>query len=112
MPSKVGPRPLAGPRRRRRRATEMATELFPIWGLQTGWRSQGGDVAYQVSATLDGICIWYRGGSRRCSSYRSTAVHDRYLRDNQVAPIRGAAIATRSAARPEQSRPTREGLKA
>lgn len=41
----------------------MATELFSIWGLQTGWRSQGGDVAYQVSATLDGICIWYRGPS-------------------------------------------------
>lgn len=38
----------------------MATELFSLWGLQTGWRSEGGEVRFQVSATLDGISIWYR----------------------------------------------------
>ena len=37
----------------------MATELFSIWGFQTGWRSQWGD-GYEVTATLDGvhICYW------------------------------------------------------
>lgn len=35
----------------------MATELFSLWGMQTGWRSQhsGG---YQVIAELDGVSIW------------------------------------------------------
>lgn len=37
----------------------MATELFSMWGFQTGWRSQWGD-GYEVTATLDGvhICYW------------------------------------------------------
>ena len=38
----------------------MATELFSIWGGLSGWRSQHG-FGYQVTATLDGISIWYVG---------------------------------------------------
>jgi hypothetical protein len=38
----------------------MATELFSLWGGLTGWRSQYG-ASYQVTATLDGIDIWYVG---------------------------------------------------
>jgi len=41
----------------------MATELFSLWGFQSGWRSEGGEIRYQVSATLDGVSIWYRGPS-------------------------------------------------
>lgn len=37
----------------------MATELFSLWGGFTGWRSQRG-AGYDVSATLDGVEIWYR----------------------------------------------------
>lgn len=36
----------------------MATELFSIWGFQTGWLSKHGD-DYAVSAELDGLDIWY-----------------------------------------------------
>jgi len=36
----------------------MATELFSLWGFQTGWRSQHGD-GYAVSADLDAVSIWY-----------------------------------------------------
>jgi len=36
----------------------MATELFSLWGFQTGWRSQHGD-GYAVSADLDAISVWY-----------------------------------------------------
>lgn len=36
----------------------MATELFSVWGFQTGWRSQHGD-GYDVSAELDGVYVWY-----------------------------------------------------
>jgi hypothetical protein len=36
----------------------MATELFSVWGFQTGWRSQHGD-GYAVSAELEGVHIWY-----------------------------------------------------
>lgn len=36
----------------------MATELFSVFGLQTGWRSQRG-VGYQVTADPDGVSIWY-----------------------------------------------------
>lgn len=36
----------------------MATELFSVWGFQTGWRSQHGD-GYAVTAELDGIDIFY-----------------------------------------------------
>ena len=36
----------------------MATELFSVWGFQTGWRSQHSD-GYQVSATLEGLDVWY-----------------------------------------------------
>ena len=35
----------------------MATELFSVLGMQTGWRSQHGD-GYQVLAELDGVSIW------------------------------------------------------
>lgn len=43
-------------------SSAMATELFSLWGLQTGWRSErGGEARYEVSATLDGISVWYRG---------------------------------------------------
>ena len=38
----------------------MATELFSVWGLQTGWRSQRG-AGYDVTADLDGVDIWYQG---------------------------------------------------
>ena len=38
----------------------MATELFSVWGFQTGWRSQRGD-GYDVTAGLDGVDIWYQG---------------------------------------------------
>lgn len=36
----------------------MATELFSLWGGQTGWRSQRGN-GYQVTADLDKVSIWY-----------------------------------------------------
>ena len=36
----------------------MATELFSLWGFQTGWRSQHG-CGYAVSADLDATSIWY-----------------------------------------------------
>ena len=36
----------------------MATELFSIWGFQTGWLSTHGQ-GYHVSAELDGLDIWY-----------------------------------------------------
>lgn len=36
----------------------MATELFSIWGFQTGWLSKHGN-GYAVSAELDGLDIWY-----------------------------------------------------
>ena len=36
----------------------MATELFSLWGFQTGWRSQHSD-GYHVSGTLDGLDVWY-----------------------------------------------------
>lgn len=36
----------------------MATEIFSLWGGLTGWRSQRG-VGYDVSATLDGVEIYY-----------------------------------------------------
>jgi hypothetical protein len=36
----------------------MATELFSLWGCQTGWRAQHGD-GYDLSAELDGFDIWY-----------------------------------------------------
>lgn len=36
----------------------MATELFSLWGCQTGWRAQHGD-GYGLSAELDGFDIWY-----------------------------------------------------
>lgn len=36
----------------------MATELFSLWGGLTGWRSQRG-AGYDVSATLDGVDIYY-----------------------------------------------------
>jgi hypothetical protein len=42
----------------------MATELFSFWGGLTGWRSQHGS-GYQVTATLDGINIWYVGNDIR-----------------------------------------------
>ena len=32
---------------------QMATELFTIWGFQTGWLSEHGN-GYAVSAELDG----------------------------------------------------------
>lgn len=37
----------------------MATELFFLWGSQTGWRSQRG-AGYDVTADLDGVAIWYQ----------------------------------------------------
>jgi hypothetical protein len=37
----------------------MATELFSLWGGLTGWRSQHGNDGYQVTATLDGVSVWY-----------------------------------------------------
>jgi hypothetical protein len=37
----------------------MAHELFSPWGGFTGWRSQRG-TGYDVSATLDGVEIWYQ----------------------------------------------------
>ena len=37
----------------------MATELFSVWGLQTGWRSQRG-TSYDVTADLDGVSVWYQ----------------------------------------------------
>ena len=40
----------------------MATELFSVWGFETGWRSQRGN-GYQVTADLDGVSIWYRAGN-------------------------------------------------
>jgi hypothetical protein len=40
----------------------MATELFSWWGLQTGWRSQRSK-GYDVTATLDGVDIWYQARS-------------------------------------------------
>ena len=36
----------------------MATELFSIWGFQTGWLSKHGN-GYAVSAELDGLDLWY-----------------------------------------------------
>ena len=36
----------------------MATELFSVFGLQTGWRSKRG-AGYQVLADLDGVSICY-----------------------------------------------------
>jgi len=36
----------------------MATELFSIWGFQTGWLSKHGN-GYAVSAELDGMYLWY-----------------------------------------------------
>lgn len=36
----------------------MATELFSIWGFQTGWLSKHG-YGYAVSAELDGLDHWY-----------------------------------------------------
>ena len=36
----------------------MATELFSIWGFQTGWLSKLGN-GYAVSAELDGLDLWY-----------------------------------------------------
>ncbi len=36
----------------------MATELFSLWGLQTGWRAQCG-VGFSVTAQLDGRFINY-----------------------------------------------------
>ena len=36
----------------------MATELFSVYCLQTGWRSRRG-AGYQVIADLDGVSIWY-----------------------------------------------------
>lgn len=36
----------------------MATELFSIWGFQTGWLSKHGN-GYTVSAELDGLDLWY-----------------------------------------------------
>lgn len=40
----------------------MATEIFSLWGLQTGWRTErAGEARYEVSANLDGVAIWYRG---------------------------------------------------
>ena len=38
----------------------MATELFSVWGLQTGWRAQRG-IGYDVTADLDGVSVWYQG---------------------------------------------------
>lgn len=42
----------------------MATELFSLWGGLTGWRSQRGE-GYDVSATLDGIDIYYYADDHR-----------------------------------------------
>ena len=36
----------------------MATELFSVFCLPTGWRSQRGE-GYQVTANLDGVSICY-----------------------------------------------------
>jgi hypothetical protein len=36
----------------------MATEIFSLWGGFIGWRSQRG-TGYDISATLDGIDIYY-----------------------------------------------------
>lgn len=36
----------------------MATELFSIWGFQTGWLSRHGQ-GHAVSAELDGLDLWY-----------------------------------------------------
>lgn len=36
----------------------MATELFSLWGFQTGWRSQRG-AGYDVTADLDGVDFSY-----------------------------------------------------
>lgn len=41
----------------------MATELFSLWGGQIGWRSQRG-AGYDVTATLDGVDIWYQSKDR------------------------------------------------
>lgn len=40
----------------------MATELFSVWGFQSGWRS-GAGCEYKVDAELDGLVICYRGTS-------------------------------------------------
>ena len=55
----------------------MATELFSVWGFQTGWLSQHGD-GYVASAELDGLDILYwstlQGGSKGVQSCLSANI--------------------------------------
>ena len=36
----------------------MVTQIFSLWGFQTGWRSKQGN-GYLVTATLDRVPVWY-----------------------------------------------------
>lgn len=58
----------------------MATELCSLWGGQVGWRSEHGE-GYQVTATLDGIDIWYTGaGVQSVERAFSRACRRKWLR--------------------------------